>query len=184
MKFFASLTPCCAIFASTFFLSLSPAQARDRLFGHEGLGRAKAEKRVERGSRDGEHRLFPRLHWDTAVHGGPKRVEVDLSDQRLRAWEGDRLVLQTRISSGRHGSTPKGRFAASYKAREHYSSLYHNAYMPWSVQVAGDVFIHGYSEVPRYPASHGCIRVPVSGRNPAKQFFDWVRPGTPVRIID
>lgn len=112
-----------------------------------------------------------------------KRVEIDLTDQMLRAYEGNRLVMKTRISSGRTGNTPTGRFRAGpYKREEHYSSLYHNAPMPWSVQVTGNFFIHGYTDVPRHPASKGCIRVPLTGRNPAKRFYKWCDVGTPIRI--
>lgn len=114
--------------------------------------------------------------------GLPKRVEINLTEQRLRAYEGSRVVLTTKISSGRNGATPTGRFRAGYKDAEHYSSLYHNAPMPWSVQVSGNIFIHGFTIVPDFPASHGCIRVPLTGRNPAKRFFNWVTPGTPIVI--
>lgn len=114
--------------------------------------------------------------------GQAKRVDINLTEQRLRAYEGRRLVLNTNISSGRNRATPTGRFNAGYKDADHYSSLYHNAPMPWSVQVSGNIFIHGFSSVPDYPASHGCIRLPLTGRNPAKRFFEWVESGTPIVI--
>jgi L,D-transpeptidase catalytic domain len=114
---------------------------------------------------------------------GAKRAEVNLSEQRLRAWQGERLVLETRVSSGRNGRTPSGDFRAGpYKARMHHSSLYENAPMPWSVQVNGNVFIHGFFSVPSYPASHGCVRVPLDEGNPARFFYEWIDVGTPVRI--
>lgn len=112
-----------------------------------------------------------------------KRVEIDLTKQQLKAYEGNRVVLRTNISSGRTNNTPTGNFRAGpYKSAEHYSSLYHNAPMPWSVQVTGHIFIHGYTEVPPYPASKGCVRVPLTGRNPAKRLFKWIDIGTPIRI--
>lgn len=118
------------------------------------------------------------------VSVGKKRVEVNLKEQRLRAWEGNLLVLDCRISSGRGGNTPVGDFAAGpYKARRHFSSLYENAPMPWSVQVTGHIFIHGFSSVPDYPASHGCIRMPLDGENPAKLFYEWVDIGVPIKIF-
>jgi len=118
-----------------------------------------------------------------SIFGGPKRVEINLTEQKLRAYEGNRLVMQTRISSGRNRGTPTGNFkAGAYKAENHYSSLYHNAHMPWSVQVHGNIFVHGFAEVPDYPASRGCIRVPITGNNPAKRFYNWVETGTPIRI--
>jgi lipoprotein-anchoring transpeptidase ErfK/SrfK len=112
-----------------------------------------------------------------------KRVEIDKTQQMLRAYEDDRLVFETRISTGQWDrSTPNGQFTAGWKHRMHYSKLYHNAPMPYSVQVSGNVFIHGFSSVPRRPASHGCIRLPLSGGNPAKRFYEWVETGTPIEI--
>jgi hypothetical protein len=65
----------------------------------------------------------------------------------------------------------------------HYSQLYDDAEMPWAVQVNGNVFIHGYPSVPRYPASHGCIRMPLRGRySAARYFYTWVTLGTPVSV--
>lgn len=61
----------------------------------------------------------------------------------------------------------------------HYSRRYDNAPMPYSVHVGGNYFIHGFSSVPSYPASHGCIRLPVDA---AREFYGWITPGTPVRI--
>lgn len=112
-----------------------------------------------------------------------KGVEVSIDNQELRGWQGSRLVIRTNISSGKGGSTPRGQWnAGPIKHRMHYSSLYNNSPMPYSVQVTGNIFIHGYKSVPRYPASHGCIRMPLTGRNAARYFFDWVDKGVPVRI--
>jgi lipoprotein-anchoring transpeptidase ErfK/SrfK len=115
---------------------------------------------------------------------GAKRVEVDLAKQELHAFQGDFLVLNTPVSTGRSGfRTPPGSFKAGpYKNRMHYSSQYNNAPMPWSVQVNGGIFFHGYSSVPPYPASHGCIRLPLDGGNPAKWLWHWIDRGTPVKI--
>lgn len=114
----------------------------------------------------------------------PKRVEISLLKQRLWAWQGSRLILYCRVSSGRYrGSTPLGRFTAGpFKARMHYSRLFNNAPMPWSVQISGNIFIHGYSEVPDFPASHGCIRLPLNEGNPAKFFYEWIDVGTSVLV--
>lgn len=112
-----------------------------------------------------------------------KRVEVSLGEQRLRAWQGGRLVLETNISSGRNGRTPAGNFRAGpFKSRMHRSSRYHNAPMPWSVQINGHIFIHGFTSVPSYPASHGCVRMPLNKGNPARFFYEWVDRGTPVVV--
>lgn len=121
-----------------------------------------------------------------ALQGGEpvtKRVEVDKTQQVLRAYEGDRLVFQSRISTGKWDrSTPNGNFAVGIKHIMHYSRRYNNAPMPFSVQVNGNIFIHGFTSVPARPASHGCIRLPLDGDNPAKWFFNWADPGTPVTV--
>lgn len=119
-------------------------------------------------------------------HGGPKRVVVSKSEQMLRAYDGGRIVFETRVSTGKEGKrTPNGSFRALSKERIHYSSLYENAPMPFSVQFSGNYFLHGYSSVPNLPASHGCIRLPLraADRRPARQFYEWVTIGTPIRII-
>ncbi|MBI3910997.1 MAG: L,D-transpeptidase family protein [Armatimonadetes bacterium] len=124
-----------------------------------------------------------RVFW---VREGAKRVAINRAVQRLRAWQGERLVLDTRVSTGMPGHrTPTGSFRAGpIKDRMHYSRLYGNAPMPWSVQVIGDVFIHGFRSVPRRPASHGCVRLPLTGKNPARWFWEWIDVGTPIVIAD
>jgi lipoprotein-anchoring transpeptidase ErfK/SrfK len=112
-----------------------------------------------------------------------KHVVVDKTTQTLTAYEGEQIFLQSRVSTGRMGHrTPSGNFIAEEKHRMHRSRLYHNAPMPWAVQINGNVFIHGFTSVPDRPASHGCIRMPLAGDNPAKRFFDWVEIGTPIVI--
>ena len=115
---------------------------------------------------------------------GDKRVQIDRSAQRLRAWQGDLLVLEMPVSTGRSGRrTPAGTFTAGpYKSRMHYSRLYDDAPMPYSVQVSGNIFIHGFTSVPERPASHGCVRMPLDGANPARWFYEWVDHGTPIHI--
>lgn len=110
-----------------------------------------------------------------------KRIEIDKTNQVLRAFEGNRIVQETAISTGKEGkATPNGDFQAGAKYRMHRSRLYHNAPMPFSIQVAGNYFIHGFKSVPEHPASHGCIRLPVEE---AQKLYSWVEPGTPVRIL-
>ena len=116
----------------------------------------------------------------------PKRVAINRATQRLRAWQGERLVLNTRVSTGRRGyETPRGSFnAGPVKAPLLISRKYGDAKMPWSVQVQGDVLIHGFPSVPPRAASHGCIRMPLSGGNPARWLYDWIDLGTPIMIAD
>lgn len=120
------------------------------------------------------------------VRDGVKRIAVNRSRQWLRGWQGRRLVMETNVSTGRPGfTTPAGQFTAGpFKAPMHYSRLYNDAPMPWTVQVEGNVCIHGSNSVPRYPASHGCVRVPLTGANPARFIYEWVNRGAAVEITD
>ncbi len=117
------------------------------------------------------------------VKEGERRVEINLSEQRLLAFQGPYLVMSTNVSTGRRGyGTPTGSYRAQSKARHRVSRTYDNAPMPYSVQLKGGYFIHGSGSVPRRPASHGCVRMPLTGSNPARMFFNWVEIGTPIEI--
>ena len=134
-------------------------------------------------SEDGmQARVASGLFKTAVIRFADKHVEVDLANQRLRAYQGARLVLDSYISSGREGrKTPPGDFKAGpLKSPMHRSRLYHDAPMPWSVQVHENIFIHGFQKVPHHPASHGCIRLPLAGANPAKWFYNWIDLGTPI----
>lgn len=112
---------------------------------------------------------------------GPKSVSIDKSTQKLFAKQGERVVMSSKVSTGKYASsTPNGSFKALSKQRVNYSSLYDNAPMPFSVQVVGTIYIHGYKVVPDRPASHGCIRLPLPDE--AEFFFEWVEVGTPIKI--
>ena len=115
---------------------------------------------------------------------GQKRVIVNKTAQTMVAFQGERKVLTTRVSTGREGkTTPTGVFKAqAYKSPFHRSTLYNDAPMPWAVQIVGNIFIHGFKSVPGPAASSGCIRVPLTGRNPARWFYSWIEPGVPVGI--
>jgi L,D-transpeptidase catalytic domain/Putative peptidoglycan binding domain len=41
--------------------------------------------------------------------------------------------------------------------------------------------IHGYASVPTYPASHGCLRVPIPN---AASIFDWIDIGDPIYLYE
>ena len=113
-----------------------------------------------------------------------KWVEISIGDQELVAFQGERIVMTTNVSTGRSGfRTPTGEFKAGpEKSRMRYSRTYDNSPMPFAVQLRDGYFIHGYYSVPSYPASHGCIRMPLGKTNAAKYFFEWVDLGTPVAI--
>jgi ankyrin repeat protein len=110
-----------------------------------------------------------------------RRIEVRLSEQRARVFdmEGNELFA-TKVSTGRRGfATPTGEFVITNKHRDWTSTLYH-ASMPYFQRFScGDFGMH-QGNVPGYPASHGCIRVPAGN---AAKLFAMTQTGDRVRIL-
>jgi lipoprotein-anchoring transpeptidase ErfK/SrfK len=108
------------------------------------------------------------------------RIVVSLADQSLYAYNGQKLVAYSNISSGKPGhETPTGDFTVSEKDPDHHSSIYENASMPFFMRLTdGGVGLHA-GFIPGYPASHGCVRLPYGM---AQELFQHVESGTPVEI--
>jgi lipoprotein-anchoring transpeptidase ErfK/SrfK len=130
------------------------------------------------------------------VVGSPKIV-VHVSEQRAYFYKGKRLVGESTVSTGKRGfDTPPGRYHVIEKDRDHVSSEFGDyidrygnvvksnidirkddmptgahfdgARMPYFMRFNGGYGMHaGY--VPRFRASHGCIRLPA---RMAKHFYE------------
>jgi lipoprotein-anchoring transpeptidase ErfK/SrfK len=117
------------------------------------------------------------------------RIDVDLSRQMLSVIdESGRVTKVLPISTGsgkwyvsegerRQAITPTGRFRVYRKIPGWRKSPLGLMYYP--VYVVGGVAIHGSPYVPRRPASHGCIRIPMYA---AKAFYDATAIGTVVLV--
>jgi lipoprotein-anchoring transpeptidase ErfK/SrfK len=123
----------------------------------------------------------------TANPGQMVRAEINLSDQTMHVYVGDRLVNIFPISSGRSGyGTPPGKYKAEWLSPKHRSRKYDNAPMPWAVFFHGGYAIHGTDAIRRLgrPASHGCIRLHPDN---AKLFYSLVlkngRENTLITIV-
>lgn len=94
---------------------------------------------------------------------GPMKIVVVLDTQRVYVFQNDKLIGFSTISSGKKGKeTPIGAFNILQKNIDHKSNLYSNAPMPFMQRLTWDgIAIHG-GYVPGYPASHGCIRLPLA----------------------
>lgn len=88
-------------------------------------------------------------------------VSIGLADQVAHVYRDGVLIGVTTISSGRPGyDTPRGVFTILQKKRKHFSNLYDDAPMPYMQRLTWDgIALHG-GDLPGYPASHGCIRLP------------------------
>ncbi|KRD79748.1 hypothetical protein ASE43_02280 [Lysobacter sp. Root983] len=86
---------------------------------------------------------------------------VSLQEQRAYVYRNGVRIGISKVSTGKPGyETPTGVFTILEKHREHYSNRYDNAPMPFMQRLTWDgVALHA-GNVPTYPASHGCIRLP------------------------
>jgi hypothetical protein len=100
---------------------------------------------------------------------GP-HAEGDLSDQVLAFTDGPKVHWLFPISSGKP-STPTilGSFQV-YRKQPDYTS----DGMYFSDFFTGGYAIHGYNPAPDYPASHGCMRLPMVDAVPA---YNWLKLG-------
>ena len=92
---------------------------------------------------------------------GPLLVTVSIEKQRLTLYDEGVPIAETPVSTGMRGrETPLGVFSVLQKEQWHRSNLYDDAPMPYMQRLTWDgIALHG-GIVPRYPASHGCIRIP------------------------
>ncbi len=93
---------------------------------------------------------------------GPVLVYVDLDRQRATVYRNGVRIAVSTISSGKPGhDTPTGVFTILQKHKDHRSSTYDNAPMPNMQRLTWKgVALHA-GNLPGYPASHGCVRLPL-----------------------
>ena len=89
-------------------------------------------------------------------------VKVDVSQQRMTVYQNGRKKYHWKVSTARKGKvTPRGNWKAKWLSKNHRSSRYNNAPMPYSIFYSGNFAIHGTNSIGRLgrPASAGCIRL-------------------------
>ena len=114
------------------------------------------------------HAPIPR-HAGKGLH-----VEVSKERQVLLLVRDGRVALVVPVSTGATGNTPVGLWhvyskVPGYNAKEMYDSSF----------FIGGFAIHGYHSVPYYPASHGCVRIPIWVAPRVYSLLDY---GTPVYV--
>jgi lipoprotein-anchoring transpeptidase ErfK/SrfK len=121
-----------------------------------------------------------------------KWIEVDLSEQKLKAWEGNKLFLETLVSTGLPGTpTPQGEFRIWIKLRAvrmeggsgrgyynlpnvPYTMFFENSEVPgWRGYGLHGTYWH--NDFGRQK-SHGCVNLPTPI---AKQLYEWTTPVLP-----
>jgi hypothetical protein len=113
--------------------------------------------------------------------GAPVMAIVSLSQQRVTVYDMDGPILQAPVSTGQTGyETPAGIYSVLEKKAEHYSNLYDDASMPFMQRLTWSGIALHAGVLPGYPASHGCIRMPLGF---AERLFDRTKVGMRVIIV-
>lgn len=119
-----------------------------------------------------------------------QRIEVDVSEQRLYAFERGILRNSFLISSGRANSTPLGeRLVLAKVPLVHYAWFYGAdspfnydlGWVPYNLRFAPHIYIHyaPWHNNFGHPMSRGCVNVNLAN---IQWLYDWAREGTPVEV--
>ncbi len=121
----------------------------------------------------------------TELKQSPERwLEIDLSSQRLIAWEGNKPVYAVIVSTGKASTpTPTGTFAiqSMHRLTSMEGDDYYVPNVPFVMYYSGGYGIHGAYWHHNFgtPVSHGCTNVAVDH---AEWLFSWSSVGTPVVV--
>ena len=179
-----------ALFAAPLIAALlivgSAERAQAQLFPWGGWGNSNWQQKPRRKRRPRSHYVEPKVFKNKypipETSGGPLLLVVSLPDQNVTVYDGTKKLITAPISSGMRGhATPTGIFSILEKNRHHYSNLYGGAPMPFMQRVTNSgVALHA-GNLPGYPASHGCIRLPYSF---ARNLFGATNVGARVIVTD
>ncbi len=112
--------------------------------------------------------------------GSGKRINVYLGAQVALLVDGSRVTRVIKVSTGAPGyATPPGSFSIYRKALKDWSYPY-SVWLPYASYFNGGIAFHESPDVPAYPASHGCVRVP---RDDAPTVYSFAALGTPVNVL-
>jgi lipoprotein-anchoring transpeptidase ErfK/SrfK len=89
-------------------------------------------------------------------------ARVSISTQTMHVYRDGMLLHEWQVSTARPGkTTPTGQWNGQWLSRNHRSSRYNNAPMPYAIFYSGHYAIHGTDQISRLgrPASAGCVRL-------------------------
>lgn len=117
-----------------------------------------------------------------ASPSAPRKIVVDIGRQRAFLVIHDLVAIDTAISSARRGKrTPRGTFKITEKVESGKVSTIYHVYMPFWMRLGHTTEGLHVGDLPGYPASAGCIRLPQSV---APILFEHTGIGTPVEVVD
>jgi len=111
---------------------------------------------------------------------GPLIISISIDRQNLRIFDAKGFFAETPISTGMRGHpTPMGVFSVIQKHKFHHSNIYSDAPMPYMQRITWSGVAMHAGVLPGYPASHGCIRMPMAF---AIKMWNWTRLGARVVV--
>src|SRR6266702_3924511 len=113
---------------------------------------------------------------------GPLLIIASITEQVAYVYRNGICIARSSVSTGRPGHrTPTGVFTILEKEVHHISSIYKGAEMPYMERVTwGGIALHA-GDLPGYPDSHGCVRLPLEF---SKLLFGVTMKGATVIIAD
>lgn len=109
--------------------------------------------------------------------GAGHHVEVDISRQVMVLADNGKPQQTYHISSGAPGTpSDRGRYTF-YRKDPGFNSIG----MYYSVYYNRGEATHGYRSVPKYPASHGCLRNPIPD---SRTIYNWINLGDSIWVYD
>lgn len=108
-----------------------------------------------------------------------RRIEIFRDRGVLLMVEGNDVRRAVHTSTGAFGRTPSGTFRIYRKEFLSWSVPF-SVWMPYASYFVGGIAMHEYPDVPEYPASHGCVRLPAGE---AERVFAFAEVGTPVHVF-
>jgi lipoprotein-anchoring transpeptidase ErfK/SrfK len=110
----------------------------------------------------------------------PLVIAISIQDQKMRVFDANGLFAESPVSTGMKGhSTPMGVFSVIQKHKFHHSNIYSGAPMPYMQRITWSGVAMHAGVLPGYPASHGCIRMPMAF---AIKMWNWTKMGARVIV--
>ena len=117
---------------------------------------------------------------DPDIASIPLYAVVSIEDQHVSIYGNNGLIERSDISTGTaEHPTPTGIYAIIQKERWHESNIYSGAPMPFMQRITWSGVAMHTGQLPGYPASHGCIRLPGSF---AERWYGMTKVGLRVLI--
>lgn len=111
---------------------------------------------------------------------GPLIIAISIDKQKVRVYDSKGLFAESPVSTGMKGhSTPMGVFSIIQKHKFHQSNIYSGAPMPYMQRITWSGIAMHAGVLPGYPASHGCIRMPMAF---AVKMWNWTKMGARVVV--